>query len=392
MKVLLISYNTLGTGLSGGDRINIETVRQMARGGDEVKVIVWKEGADMYRRAGISPELLRLWPGAGGSLGTWIGFIGRILLAPWLALTLKKERFDLVWSASDALADTLPAAIVAWRWRLPWVAAFYLFAPPPWYGYRGIQQKRLTFPTPRELVFYLLQQITRPLIFRRARKIFVTGDEDRERIIALGRPPDEVFTVRGGVDLTIPRSVPDPAEKKYDAVFIGRFHPQKGVRELLDIWKMVTAKRPAARLALIGVGALESELRAKSASLGLDQHVEFLGFMDGVEKYRVVKASRVVVHPAIYDSGGMAAAEALACGLPGVAFDLTSLRSYYPRGFLKTPPGDLEAFASHIENLLADPVLYQKASEDAFQAGLEWDWPTRATQIINAMRRAIPDR
>ena len=45
----------------------------------------------------------------------------------------------------------------------------------------------------------------------------------------------------------------------------------------------------------------------------------------------------MVVHPAIFDSGGMAAAEAMAWGLPGVSFDLPALKTYYPQGMIKNP-------------------------------------------------------
>lgn len=43
--------------------------------------------------------------------------------------------------------------------------------------------------------------------------LLVTGEEDREKIMAMGRAPESVFAVRGGVDLSIPRSVPEPTTK-----------------------------------------------------------------------------------------------------------------------------------------------------------------------------------
>ena len=172
-------------------------------------------------------------------------------------------------------------------------------------------------------------------------------------------------------------------------VFIGRLHPQKGPLELMDIWKLLTAKKPDARLAMIGSGPLEAQCRAKAKQLGLASQVEFFGFRDGIEKYKIVKASRVVVHPAVYDSGGMAAAEALCCGLPGVAFDLPALRTYYPRGWLKAPPGDFAGLADCIYRLLTDEELYAETSKEALAAGLEWDWNARAKAIWDAIEKGI---
>jgi glycosyltransferase involved in cell wall biosynthesis len=124
----------------------------------------------------------------------------------------------------------------------------------------------------------------------------------------------------------------------------------------------------------------------------MTRNVEFFGFCDGVEKYKIVKASRVVVHPAVYDSGGMAAAEALCCGLPGVSFDLRSLQTYYPRGWLKAPVGDLPGFADRIYRLLSDEKLYAETSKEAYAAGLEWDWNARAKAIWSAIERGIAPR
>jgi glycosyltransferase involved in cell wall biosynthesis len=196
----------------------------------------------------------------------------------------------------------------------------------------------------------------------------------------------------GGVDLSIPQSVPEPKEKAFDAIFIGRLHPQKGPLELMDIWRILRQKRPDARLAVIGSGPLEARCKAKAQALGLADNVKFFGFCDGVEKYKIVKASRVVLHPAVYDSGGMAAAEALCCGLPGVSFDLRSLQTYYPRGWLKAPVGDLNGFAENIDRLLSDPQLYAATSKDAYAAGLEWDWNVRAQAVWNAIERGIAPR
>ena len=219
--------------------------------------------------------------------------------------------------------------------------------------------------------------------------ILVTGEEDREFMTQQGRDPESVFAVKGGVDLSIPQSVPEPKEKSFDAVFIGRLHPQKGPLELMDVWKLLLVKKPDARLAMIGSGPLEAQCRAKVEKLGLTDNVEFFGFRDGFEKYKIIKSARVVVHPAVYDSGGMAAAEALCCGLPGVSFDLSALRTYYPRGWLKAPPGDFARFADCIHRLLTEEHLYAELSKEALAAGLEWDWNVRARAIWSAIEKRL---
>ena len=94
--------------------------------------------------------------------------------------------------------------------------------------------------------------------------------------------------------------------------------------------------------------------------------------------------SKVIVHPATYDSGGMAAAEAMAWGLPGVGFDLEALRTYYPKGMLKTKCFNLKEFARNILELLVNAGSYSKISQEAYSLVLEnWEWDRQAQVIFN---------
>ena len=157
----------------------------------------------------------------------------------------------------------------------------------------------------------------------------------------------------------------------------------------MDVWKILTQKKPDARLAMIGSGPLDAQCKAKAEKLGIAKNVQFFGFQDGVEKYKIIKSARVVVYPAVFEVGGMASAEALACGLPGVSFDLPPLRIYYPRGWLKAPPGDFAGLADCIHRLLTDEKLYAATSKEALAAGLEWDWNARAKSMWNAIEASI---
>jgi glycosyltransferase involved in cell wall biosynthesis len=369
--------------LSGGDRIMVECLRRWV-GEHRVTVYGWEGTRQLFEHQGVKGVEHVLWPSARLEKLGFAGHFAAQTLVGWRAagrVALRPDDRPVIVSASDFPPDSLPALRLKRRhpWA-PWVAPLFLFAPPIRDALLGRPGPGLLFSAYRPLQRGILRRL-----LREAELILVTGEEDRGRMIALGRPPGSVFAVRGGVDLSIPRSVPEPPAKKYDAVFVGRFHPQKGVRELLRIWGLLRARVPGARLAMIGKGPLESELHRLREDLGLREAVDFLGFLDGREKYGVIKSARVVVHPAVYDSGGMAPAEALACGLPGVAFDLPSLETYYPKGFLKAPPGDLGAFAAHLAALLSDGALYAARSAEARAAGEEWDWDLRAKQVLAAI-------
>jgi glycosyltransferase involved in cell wall biosynthesis len=133
---------------------------------------------------------------------------------------------------------------------------------------------------------------------------------------------------------------------------------------------------------MIGIGPLENEIRNLIEKSGLSKNINLMGFLDGPEKFEVFKQSRIVVHPATFDSGGMAASEAMAWGLPGVSFDLEALKTYYPKGMLKTSCFDTNEFAENILNLLSNPYQYKEMSLEALQlVHEEWEWNNRAKDI-----------
>ena len=293
---------------------------------------------------------------------------------------------NIVYSASDFWPESIPGFLMSRQVKgSKWIAAFYLFAPNPLS--KGSPYKGRRFI--RGLLYYLSQRPVYWLIRRYADMVFVTSEPDRWKFIGKRLPPERVIAIQGGVDTKTPASVPEPVEKKYDAVFIGRFHPQKGVLELVDIWEYVCEIKKDAKLAMIGVGDLEKEVREKISKHGMGDNIDLLGFQDGIPKYKIFKSSRLVVHPAIYDSGGMAACEAMACGLPGVSFDLEALKTYYPKGMLKTPCFDFKAFAENILKLLKDEELYQKTKQDALDWSAEWDWDRRAQEILDVVQSLL---
>jgi glycosyltransferase involved in cell wall biosynthesis len=307
------------------------------------------------------------------------------------AFGLRRRNGRMVfYSSSDFIPDSIPAWVLKLKFRdSVWVAGFYLFAANP-FGqgspYKGLQRLKG--------VVYSLYQLPVYLLIRKfADMVWVTSEPDRFRFASKGGLSlQEIVAVRGGVDTKAPNLIPEPVRKKFDAVFIGRFHPQKGILELVDIWRFVCEKRKSAMLAVIGTGNLEKELKKKIRDYELENNIVLFGFKDGVTKLKIFKDSQIVVHPATYDSGGMAACEAMACGLPGVSFDLPALKTYYPKGMVKTPCFDLKTFAGNILKLLNDKKFYERTAKDALDWAKEWDWDKRANDLLNVIQKSFTCR
>ena len=216
--------------------------------------------------------------------------------------------------------------------------------------------------------------------------VIACNEIERRRFVGEHYSEKNICTIYGGVDLKIPESVPEPKRKTYDAVFMARFHPQKGPMEAVRIWREVVKKYQRAKLVMIGNGPEEEAVRAFIKSHHLGGNVFLVGFMDGVEKFKVIKSACIFLHPAIYETGGMAAAEGMAAGLPVLAYDHKGYDYCYPRGIIRVSPiGDCCKMADTVIDLLDNTSYYSKIKAEAYEFSREFCWDFRAAKLFDSI-------
>lgn len=387
-----IIANSIAGPMSGGDRIWIECARRWINKGCTVNVFTTEQGLRRGKNYGLDKANYTLWPSRNfDKYGLFVTYLARTIKGSIKRLLADQAGNGvIIYSSSDFWPDSIPAFIMKLRNKKTiWIAGFFLFAPKPWQRVSPYKGKKWFTG-----LFYWATQLPIYWIVKKfADMVFVTSEPDVGKFVTKKRDRDKIIVIRGGVDIDPSKKylnseeVIPVKERKYEAVFVGRFHYQKGAFKLIDIWKLICEREPSAKLAMIGIGPLEAKIKERLRRLNLENNIALLGFMDGKEKYEIFKQSKIVVHPATYDSGGMAACEAMAWGLPGVSFDLEALKTYYPKGMLKTRCFDLKAFAENIIRLLQDEELYKKAREDALAWAKEWNWDKRANDILNTIKK-----
>jgi glycosyltransferase involved in cell wall biosynthesis len=87
--------------------------------------------------------------------------------------------------------------------------------------------------------------------------------------------------------------------------------------------------------------------------------VEFSGYVSESEKFRLLKSSRVFLMPSRYESWGIVIGEALAIGLPVVAYELEAYRPVFGELLRYVPAFDVEAF----KHAAADEIQKSRVGE-----------------------------
>jgi glycosyltransferase involved in cell wall biosynthesis len=133
--------------------------------------------------------------------------------------------------------------------------------------------------------------------------------------------PGPVPVVPNGIDLTRIAAVA-PAAESSDVIFTGRLIREKNVDVLLRALVPIREEVPDLRALIVGDGPERPALEALARDLGLAGAVTFTGFLpDYNAVIAAMKASRVFVLPSTREGFGIAALEAMACGLPVVTTD-----------------------------------------------------------------------
>lgn len=210
-----------------------------------------------------------------------------------------------------------------------------------------------------------------------------------------GADPDKIRIVPCGVDIELFEIIPQAEARAKlgldDAeyiVFVGRIEPLKGIDVLLDALSILVRKGRNVRLLVIG-GSLESEtaqdLIRCANSLSLQQHVRFLGPLDQHELPYYYSAADVCAMPSFYESFGMVAIEAMACGTPVVAsraggMQFTVLND--ETGYLVTP-GNAVPLSIALERVLSNPDLRQRLGQAAAIVARAYSWDQVSQSILN---------
>lgn len=229
---------------------------------------------------------------------------------------------------------------------------------------------------------------------------------DRQHMLDLYDAPAEKITVIPcGADLTLFRPFPRdeareelgiPAARKL-VTFVGRIEALKGVdtlfRAVAHILEQDPTRRTRMMVAIVG-GTPEDEteeltpemrrLRTLREELNLTDVISFVGAQNQETLPYFYSAAEVVVMPSHYESFGMVAVEASACGTPVIASNVGGLTYTIAdgvNGFL-VPPKEPVALAERMEAILTNPTLRDALGEGGTERAQRFSWSVVTDQIL----------
>jgi D-inositol-3-phosphate glycosyltransferase len=295
--------------------------------------------------------------------------------------------------AAEALRD---------EWRIPFVQMFHTL---------GELKNRVAQSSAELEPAFRIEQERR--VIRTADRMIAATTLERDQMQAYyGADPMRVSVVPPGVNLEQFRPLPCAEARAHIGVpmdhrmvlFVGRIQPIKGIDTLIRamalLWQRYPDMREGACVCIIGgdpgsqdgadVGGEMSRLKALREDLGVSNLVTFLGSKDQNTLVYYYSAAAVVVIPSRYESFGMVALEAMACGAPIIASDVGGLSFSVSEGFngYLVPEGDAEALAHKIRLVLEQDSLRRQLSQQASRWVQRYAWPNIAREVLSVYEEA----
>ena len=157
------------------------------------------------------------------------------------------------------------------------------------------------------------------------------------------------------------------------AAFVGRMVRTKGVADAVRAWALVHRSVPDAQLVMVGDGPERVEGARLCDALEISGVVEWPGFVSEEEKRRILSESRLLLAPSYEEGWGIAVCEAMASGLPVVAYRLPVLDSLFDSAYLGATPGAVDELGQHALRVLTDDTLADELARRGRETAARYD-------------------
>jgi len=171
-------------------------------------------------------------------------------------------------------------------------------------------------------------------------------------------------------------------------LYVGRLDPRKNLLRLLEAYRRLCAGMPTPPLVLAGpTTAHASELAAAAQRLAIEGQVIFAGYVPEDELPALYRSAGLFLYPSLYEGFGLPVLEAMACGIPAIASDRSSLPEVAGDAALLVDPENVERLTEAMSLLLTDEALRTGLIARGLARSRLFTWERTARETIEVYRQ-----
>jgi len=382
LRVLFIANgitSSEGTPVIGGGEVRfIEIAKRWINEGIEVKILTTEAGRELCERLGLKAEFYIISAGTGTPVDYFMTFLRSGFKSPI------KEFDGILYSTTEHFYDCAPAFRLRKTSPL-WIAVVH----------KVVSLARRGLGTLPSLIFYLNQRMGLRYIKSRADLVLAVSGSVAKKLRKM-RFDNKVKAVACGVDYKKIREISSKSiEKCYDAIYMKRFYPTTGIFDVIEIWKHVVEKRESSRLLLVGPSA-KSVLRKVISMIkehDLKENIEIKGpIYDFKQKILLLARSKMLILPSYEENWGIVIGEALASGIPVVAYDLPDIKPIWRDSVVWCPLGDKKSFSKEVLRLIREEGLRKNLGKKGIELMRNYSWDLIAERELRMIQDHLRTR
>jgi glycosyltransferase involved in cell wall biosynthesis len=170
-------------------------------------------------------------------------------------------------------------------------------------------------------------------------------------------------------------------------IHVSTLHPRKNIARLLDAFESIHHSPFTihhSQLVLAGKpGWLSDDLITRATAMG--DRVRLTGHVNQADLPALISGARALVMPSLYEGFGFPVLEAMACGTPVVASNVSSLPEVAGDAALFIDPHDTDALAKALARILTDEDLRAELRQRGLERARHFTWQRAAQQTLTIL-------
>lgn len=307
-------------------------------------------------------------------------YLGELILVIQLSLIVyrvcKRLGCSLIYSPSSVYLQTIPAYVASKFLRVPHIIIFHSYPYGKPSTLFGILRRELRkgHSLKRSLLNTIIEFL-RFTAYKQADACLAVSRSTMRQILSSFKPKRAAISGNGVGKEWLSEISNCP--KIYDACFVGRVSPRKGIELLIFAWKKVTNEIPGVKLVVVGGGESQKYIQGCLSlvdKLNLSSCVTFTGFLSDLQVRQILASSKIFVMPSSREGFGLSVVEAMALGIPCILSHLPSFEEIFGDCAMLVRSREPEEWGRAITNLLNDEVARNRLSKLGQNVAARYRW------------------
>ena len=231
---------------------------------------------------------------------------------------------------------------------------------------------------------WLLDALFMPYSLKISNRVLAVSRSTKRAILKEFKLPEDIIEVTplAASNMKIEKALTLEKEKYF--LFVGTIEPRKNIFNILQAFKLSLDKNILIqKMVIVGAkGWRQARLREFLIELDIEDHVEFLGFVDDEKLAQLYQRAYALIWPSLYEGFGLPILEAQSFGVPVITSDSSSMPEVAGKGAIYVDPHSITSISEGMCLLAQDSELHLGLSKKAKLNSKLFSWDSSAQKTL----------